>query len=369
MVNVACFVKKHMVLFSFIFIFIVLAFVSPKNAYASFFTIEWKSISALAGLSIITTGMQKSRIFHKVAKAWAKRLKSERSLALFLVIFSGLISTILTNDVALFITVPFTLSLGSFIENDLSKLIIFEAMSANVFSTLTPIGNPQNMFLWHKMDISFFRFITVAFPVFSIMAAILVIFTCVLFSRKEIVLREDADEDIVVDKKLFLFSSVSLALYIIMLQFKLNYAAFVIFLVLYIIFFKDIVKNAYWTLPLIFVAISLDFHTLASLKPVKDLLSAMISNSPRRVFAVSSISSQLISNVPATVLILNFTHRFKDILYGVNVGGNGTVISSLANIIAIDLSNDNSLWMKFHKYSLPFFLVSFSIICAIYKFI
>ncbi|MCD6450334.1 MAG: hypothetical protein J7L34_07505 [Thermotogaceae bacterium] len=345
----------------------MLAFVFPKNAYASFFTIEWRSISALAGLSIITTGMQKSKIFHKVAKVWTKRLKSERSLALFLVVLSGLISTILTNDVALFITVPFTLSLGSFIKNDLSKLVIFEAMSVNVFSTLTPIGNPQNMLLWHKMDVSFFGFMTAAFPVFFIMAAILVIFTWILFSKKEIVLRKNVDEDVVVDKKLFIFSSVSLVVYIIMLQLKLNYAAFVIFLILYIVFFMDIVKNAYWTLPLIFIAISLDFHTLASLKPVKDLLSVMVSNSPRKVFTVSSISSQLISNVPATVLVINFTHNFKDILYGVNVGGNGTVISSLANIIAIDLSKDNSLWIKFHKYSLPFFLTAFSIIYTIYN--
>ena len=365
MVKVTCFVKKHIVLSSFAVIFIVLAFVSPKNAYASFFTIEWKSISALAGLSIITTGMRKSKIFHKVAKMWTRKLKSERSLALFLVILSGSISTILTNDVALFITIPFTLSLGSFIENDLSKLVIFEAISVNVFSTLTPIGNPQNMLLWHKMNVSFFRFIATAFPVFFIMLTILLIFTYMLFPKRKIVLRESMNEDIVVDKKLFLFSSISLALYIIMLQFKLNYFAFAIFLVLYMIFFMDVVKKAYWTLPLIFVVISLDFHTLASLKIVKEFLSMAISNSPRRTFAVSSIFSQLISNVPATVLILNFTHNFKYVLFGVNVGGSGTVISSLANIIAIDLSKDNSLWIKFHKYSLPFFVIIFSIVYAI----
>ncbi|MCD6446337.1 DUF1646 family protein, partial [Candidatus Bathyarchaeota archaeon] len=158
------FIRKENVLSIFLFLLAVLAILYPHEItkFPSF--VAWKTIMALMGLLIITTGLKESKCFHVFSIKLLKRLNSERGLLIFLILFSASLSTFLTNDVTLFVVIPLTISLQNLVKNDLSKFVIFEAISVNIGSALTPIGNPQNLYLWHKWNISFISFITKMLP-------------------------------------------------------------------------------------------------------------------------------------------------------------------------------------------------------------
>jgi len=145
--------------------------------------VDWQTIITLSGLLIVTTGIKESGLFYFLAYRISRRIDNERLLALFLVFLSAVLSMLVTNDITLFITVPLTLSLQKISENDYSKLIIFEAIAVNVGSALTPIGNPQNIFLWHQWGISFLVFVREMAPLVLIMSTILLIMTLLCFGR------------------------------------------------------------------------------------------------------------------------------------------------------------------------------------------
>ena len=163
------FIIKEKILATFLFLLILLSFIYPYKIGNYPYFVDWKTITALAGLLIITTGLKESGYFYQLSKRFLIKLKNEKKLALFLVILSALLSTFLTNDITLFITVPLTLSFQKILSNEIEKVVIFEAIAVNIGSLLTPIGNPQNMFLWHRWNISFAYFIVRMFTLFALL--------------------------------------------------------------------------------------------------------------------------------------------------------------------------------------------------------
>ena len=109
--------------------------------------VDWSTILTLGGLLMLTKGIEASGYFDVLGRRLVQRFQSERSLALFLTAAAALLSTFLTNDVALFILVPLTLTLRRYSSLPIARLVIFEALAVNAGSLLTPIGNPQNILL------------------------------------------------------------------------------------------------------------------------------------------------------------------------------------------------------------------------------
>ena len=116
-----------------------------------------------------------------------------------------------------------------------------------------------------------------------------------------------------------------------------------------------------WLLLLIFIIIFIDFHIIATIPFMVKYVHTLNLHSSKNVFLLSVVTSQLISNVPASVFVSKFSHNWLAISYGVNVGGNGLAIGSLANIIALRMANGKKMWLKFHKYSIVFFLITLGI--------
>lgn len=110
--------------------------------------IDWHTIITLSGLMLLTKGVELSGYFDVLGRRMVRRFHNERRLAMFMVLAAALLSTFLTNDVALFIVVPLTITLKKLCEIPVNRLIIFEALAVNAGSLLTPIGNPQNILLW-----------------------------------------------------------------------------------------------------------------------------------------------------------------------------------------------------------------------------
>lgn len=355
-------VKKEFILSIFIILLIILSIIFPDQIinYPNF--VDWRTIIALIGLLIITTGLKESMIFDNISGIMLKRIETEKSLSLFLIILSVFLSTFLTNDITLFLVVPLTLRIQHIIKNDISKLIIFEVISVNVGSSLTPIGNPQNLFLWHKWNISFITFVIKMFPLVIFLLIILLIFAWIIFSDKKIKISNDINNSKTFEKPLVFLSTLMLLVYIIFLELKLAIWILPVIFLIYIIYNMKILLKIDWGLLLLFIIIFIDFHIISTIPIVSKTINALNLSSTHNIFLVSALISQGISNVPASVFITRFTHNWYAITYGVNVGGNGLLISSLANIIALRIARNKRLWLSFHKYSIPYFLLTEGII-------
>src|SRR5690606_34754647 len=115
--------------------------------------VHWQTLAALTGFLVLSRGLEDSGALARCGVWLMGRFRTERSLALALVVFSWLLAAVVTNDVALFIVVPLTVALAAVVPVPLGRLVIFQALAVNVGSALTPIGNPQNLFLWQTRGV------------------------------------------------------------------------------------------------------------------------------------------------------------------------------------------------------------------------
>ena len=318
--------------------------------------VDWNTIVTLTGLLLITTAIKESRFFYWLAYRISARITNERNLALFLVTASAILAMFLTNDIALFIIVPLTLSLQKISGSNYIKFIVFEAIAVNAGSTFTGIGNPQNIHLWHQWQISFPLFSLKMLPLEGILLFWLLIGTIWVFPAKKI--HSDSRQKEKVNRSLF-WSSVFIFI-LFLISAELHYDAYLlaILFVYYSITKKTVIKNADWKLILLFVIIFIDVHLLYRLDLVNRFMESLNLKNTYTLFASGVFLSQIISNVPATLLLLKYSDSFKVITLAVNVGGNGLLIASFANIIALHFARNPKKYLYFHRYSLLYLLVT-----------
>jgi Na+/H+ antiporter NhaD/arsenite permease-like protein len=351
------FIKKETTIFIFLLILIPLAIIYPQKIkeYPSF--IDFRTIWTLAGLILITTSLKESGYFYLILNSIISKLKTERSLAFSFILLSMGISTFMTNDIALFIVVPITLALRDIIKNDTSLLIIFEALSVNVGSSLTPVGNPQNLFIWHQWGIGFFGFVFKMFPLVAVMSVILFLFALLTFKPKKIDIHENFQFR-AHDKFQFYFSLLLLLLYILTISFGFEFYLFVAIFLIFVFYKRKVILKTDWTVILFFIIIFIDFHILASVPLINSIVKAIDFQHSIGVFLTSVVFSQFMSNVPAAIFLSKFSKNWLALSYGVNLAGNGFFIASLANVIALRMAKDKKIWFDFHKYSTTFLLAS-----------
>ncbi|NPA36039.1 MAG: citrate transporter [Chlorobi bacterium] len=359
------FLQREFVLSLFFLVLIVLAVVYPGKIKEYPGMVSRETMLTLTVLLMIATGIKESGYFEVFAARMIKKVHNEKMLAFFLITISAVLSTFLTNDVALFIVVPLTLSLQKVIRNDISKLIIFEAIAVNVGSFLTPIGNPQNIFLWHKWGVSSVSFIFKTLPGVVVLYVLLIVFVLLVFRSKKIRLT-GSEERIFFDKKLFVLSMMMLLVFIVSLE--TGYENVLVFVVfgLFMVFYRKVLVKTDWLLLLLFVLIFIDFHVISTLPAISEGVHKLSIESGRNVYLLSGVLSQFISNVPAGVFVSKFSNDWFAVVYGVNVGGNGLVFASLANVIAMRMAGGKSIWITFHKYSLPYLVISGALICFLF---
>ncbi|MDB5817323.1 MAG: anion transporter, partial [Rhizobacter sp.] len=172
--------------------------------------VDWPTLSALAGLLILTRSVEESGALARAARWLLGRLHTERALALGLVSAAALLSTLLTNDVALFAVVPLTLGVCRLAKIEPARLVIFEALAVNAGSALTPIGNPQNLFIWQQSKISFGAFAWQMTPLVVVLFAVLLALTAVAFKGRRLE-RSNDDEPQPLDRGLL---AAALVLYV-----------------------------------------------------------------------------------------------------------------------------------------------------------
>ncbi len=319
--------------------------------------VDWETISLLAGLFIITTGLKMSNFFFTFSKRLVKKVKYERTLAFLLVSISALFSMFLTNDVSILIVVPLTLGFAEVIKNDTGKLIILEIIAVNTGSLLSPIGNPQNIFIWHKWHVPFFEFIFRMFPLFAVLFLILAVFTFVTSGKIPLSFKE-RNHIPKTDSRLLAVSVVSFVVFIASEELHAALYVLPVIFLIYLVFFRDVLKKTNWSLVILFAVLFIDIRMLSGLPVTDSFLRSLNLGDIRNLYFSGILLSQIISNVPATFLLADYNANWRVLAYAVNIGGSGIVIGSLANLIALRIAGEEGLFMKFHKYSFLFLLLS-----------
>ncbi|UBM61810.1 hypothetical protein LA303_10375 [Candidatus Sulfidibacterium hydrothermale] len=361
------FLKDNVIFLPFLALLLLFMMVWPQKItdYPRF--VDWQTVGNLTGLLIVVTGIKESGFIGRFSKGFLIKTGTERGLAFALVALSGLLSMVLTNDIALFITVPLTLGFRDVIENDVKKLIIFQALAVNTGSALTPVGNPQNLFLWNHWGIEFFAFIGKMFPLFVVMAVILALFVWKAFPSKALTFHSQPRKK-EVRTRLFMVSAIGLVAFIVAIEMEVARYALLAILIFYLLLYRKVFIKTDWMLLLLFVVMFIDFHLLSQVSWVIKGMAHFKMAVPSGAFFSSLFSSQIMSNVPAAIFISKFSHQWQAIAYGVNVGGNGLVIASLANIIALRFVKQRSVWADFHKYSLFYLAVTATVVFLLFFF-
>jgi Na+/H+ antiporter NhaD/arsenite permease-like protein len=318
----------------------------------------------ITSLIIANTGILASREIDVIAEKITKKFKRIKKVSIILVAITFLVSIAMTNDASLLILIPITVEIGIISRKSLLNTIIMQIIAANVGSMLAPFGNPQNIIIFLRYHQTALNFITGILPAFAISVILLFAFTFFLVKDGKLKTNYKAKKP-----HLPLFYS-SLFIFIIdVIGLLLNYGDYffvaTIAVSICILAFVRIpgskrlgtLSRIDILLILIFFVVFMIFGSLSSIIPLPK------SNSTLYQFVYAILISQVISNVPASVLLKTF--NFIPLLWGVNIGGNGSVIASLANVIGLRQTKDKRKYASFLKTSFLFLIINTAVAALI----
>ncbi|HET6804659.1 MAG TPA: SLC13 family permease [Frateuria sp.] len=349
--------KAEWLLLAFALLTLVLAFADPQPAAAWKRWLQGPTLAGLAGLLIAIQGIRDSALVQHAAALLAARAHSLRSLGLLLVTATALLSMVLTNDVSLFVLVPLTVAIGGLSNLPVLRMVVLEALAVNAGSTLSPIGNPQNLLLWQHGQLTFPDFAVAMLPASAVMFALVWALTWRWLPRERVALAPRALDGQPVARGLAALSTVALVAMVVLMEYGHAVFGAGVLVLVYALVARRSLARVDWLLLLTFAAIFLGLGHLAELPPVDAALDRLDFSQPLTLYLAGILASQLISNVPATVLLLERAHDPIALAVAVNVGGFGLAIGSLANLIALRLARQPQGLRALHRVSVPFLLV------------
>ncbi|WP_406907929.1 anion transporter [Citrobacter freundii] len=331
---------------------VVLSLFTPFTPRSWPGAIDWHTIITLSGLMLLTKGVELSGYFDVLGRKMTRRFKTERQLAIFMVLAAALLSTFLTNDVALFIVVPLTITLKKLCAIPVNRLIIFEALAVNAGSLLTPIGNPQNILMWGRSGLSFTAFTWQMAPLAGAMMLTLVVLCWFSFPNKALHYHTGTRAPDWLPRLVW-GCLVLYIIFLVALELKQELWGLVIVAAGFMVLARRVILCVDWTLLLVFMAMFIDVHLLTQLPALQGITHQIGALSAPGLWLTAIGLSQFISNVPSTILLLNYVPPTLLLAWAVNVGGFGLLPGSLANLIALRMANDRRIWWRFHWYSVP----------------
>lgn len=360
------FIQKEVV-FSIALVMAVVSMflVPPDKNYIHY--IDYKVIVLLFCLMAVVAGMQKLGVFTLLGRKLTVCVSNRKYLNLILVLLCFFSSMLITNDVALITFVPFTIVIFAGINDEaaLIKLIVLETIAANVGSVLTPIGNPQNLYLYSLSKMGVSHFVMCMLPIAGVSLIVLVILTLVTGNTKvgrgvaspedERITKSSMDpKEAGVGKILSLRFWVYFALFVVCL---LNVFHLIPYYIVLLVVVAGIIVTDYklllkvdYILLLTFVCFFVFVGNIKAIESVSTFLKGIVEG---REVLTGVIVSQGISNVPAAMLLSGFTDKYEALLYGTNIGGLGTLIASMASLISYKFYSQRKTAQK-GKYMLVF---------------
>jgi len=307
-------------------------FVPPDRGYLSY--IDFRTLALLYALMTVVAGLRQAGLFAHLAHTLCEKVNSVRAIGLLLVLLCFFSAMLITNDVALLTFVPFAVVVLGLADRkkELIHIVVLQTVAANLGSMLTPVGNPQNLYLYSYYDLGFGDFILATLPVW-LLSLLLVTAGCFLLpgERLHVFLGEEPGID---RRGLRLYLGLFAVCLLVVLRVLSWPVMLGIVVAVLLVFDRKILLRADFMLLLTFVAFFIFSGNLARVETVDRLLRQLLAG---REYLTSLLASQVISNVPAALLLSGFTDQARALLLGVNIGGLGTPIASLASLISMKL--------------------------------
>ena len=367
MKKINSFIKKQIVFVVSLFAALFSLLVSPPTP-ERFLSLDWRTLFTLYMLLLVLEGFKKEKMFYPFFKL-TDRFKTIKGLSLFLVAVVFFLAPFITNDVSLVTFVPLTILIFKGIrkEKHLVEIVILENIAAISGAFLTPFGNPQNLFIYTNTAVSPTSFILHMVPMWSV--GLIGLYFAVSF-----VFRKDPKEPIYLDERidhespdpdkrgLRIFYLALLFLLLVEIITRIFNFIDIVMIVLaaLLIFDRKVFKKVDYYLLSTFFFFFLFSSSVADIPFVKEYLSSHVGENE---YWWGLGISQIISNVPGTALLLDFSSNYTALLYGVNAAGMGTIVGSLASLITFSIYNKeypeekNNFFKYFHFFSLCFLVL------------
>ena len=332
--RVIAFFKKEAVLsIAAVCAAVTMFFVPPDREYIAY--MDLRVLCLLLCLMAVVAGFQSCGAFRCLALWLLRRTRNGRLLSLILVALPFFCAMLVTNDVALLTFVPFTLMLLGQIgcRRAAIPMLVLQTIAANLGSMATPVGNPQNLYLYAFYELGAGEFFRAVLPMAGLSLACLAAASVLLLPEK----LPDAHlpkERIRHPRRLALYAV--LFVLCLMTVFRLVHYGVMTAIVVVAVFLleRQILKELDYPLLLTFVCFFILSGNLGRMEAVRNLLASLLEWD---AMATALCASQVISNVPAAVLLSEFTSQWRELLLGVNIGGLGTPVASLASLITLKL--------------------------------
>lgn len=346
------FQKETVCCIAFLLAVISIFFVSPSKNYISY--IDFRVLALLFCLMAVVRGFSSIGVFTRLGTMLLTHVHSLRMLSALFIFLCFFFSMLITNDVALITFVPFTILVLSMAEQKkfLIPVIVLETIAANLGSMLTPLGNPQNLYLYTISGLSIGAFVRIMLPYSFVSAILLLIF--ILFLPKDTVSTATATntanstntvtasntsnvicEAVKAPKNSRILFTAYLILFLLCLLTVLHILPYqIIFLLVltgFLLLDYRVLKDVDYFLLLTFLCFFIFIGNMKQISLVHELISKLLVH---HEVLMGIGASQIISNVPAAILLSGFTDDYSALLIGVNLGGLGTLIASLASLIS-----------------------------------
>ena len=379
------FKKETVCCIAFLLAVVSMFFIPPSVNYFSY--IDFRVLALLFSLMAVVRGFSSIGVFTRLGTMLLTHVHSLRMLSALFIFLCFFFSMLITNDVALITFVPFTILVLSMAEQKkfLIPVIVLETIAANLGSMLTPLGNPQNLYLYTISGLSIGAFVRIMLPYSFVSAILLLIF--ILFLPKDTVSTATAAntanstntvtasntsnvicEAVKARKNSRILFTAYLILFLLCLLTVLHILPYQIMFLLvltgFLLLDYRVLKDVDYFLLLTFLCFFIFIGNMKQISLVHELISKLLVH---HEVLMGIGASQIISNVPAAILLSGFTDDYSALLIGVNLGGLGTLIASLASLISFkfyantDGSNKKRYLGIFTLYNAIFLVILFGL--------
>lgn len=358
--QVVAFVKKNVVFVIALAVAIVTMFIVPPDAeYLGYFDV--KTLTCLFCVLAVVCGLKNINFFYILARGVVRRFGNLRLCVIAVVYITFIGSMLIANDMALLTFLP----LGYFVldvthnRNYTALTFILQNIAANLGGMLTPFGNPQNLYLYSKFNIPTGEFVSIMALPFAI--SIVIITLCCLFVKPvKVDIPQSDTPPLPKTRTVILALLFVLAIAIVFRGIPYLLGLIVIPTVLMFVDRKAL-KMVDYPLLLTFAAFFVFSGNMARIGAVRDFVSSLLA---QNTLITSILSCQFISNVPSAILLSQFTENYRELLIGVNIGGVGTLIASLASLITFREFTKNYP-ARTKSYILLFLLINFALLLVL----
>ena len=325
------FLKKNAVcVIAFLLALVTSFIVPPDKEYLGYF--DFKTLACLFSVSAAVCALKGIRFFYIAARAIVQKFKNARACVIALVCVTFVGSMLIANDMALITFLPLGyLALSSTGKQKYMPFtFIMQNIAANLGGMLTPFGNPQNLYLYGKFNIPTGEFMLIMLPPFAF-SVLAIVLCCIVFVKPESL---SLPEEAVTLNKPRLAAYLALFAVSVLMVFRIlpYYIGLAVVALGVFVLDRSALKKVDYALLFTFVFFFIFSGNMSRISAVRNLLSELLA---KNTLLVSVLSCQCISNVPSAILLSGFTGNYKALLLGVNIGGTGTPIASLASLITL----------------------------------